>query len=117
MVFLKKSVLSIFLATIWISASEFIRNEIFLKTHWTSHYEEMGLVFPSEPVNGALWVRWSCCVACASFVLALKFSLLQTALLSWFFAFVLKWLVAGNMQVLPLGILPYAIPLGLLDAF
>ncbi|WP_375584332.1 hypothetical protein [Cyclobacterium xiamenense] len=77
----------------------------------------MGLIFPSERENGALWVLWSWCFAGGSYVLAQKFTFLQTAFLSWFFGFVLMWLVIGNMQDLPYGILPYALLLSLLEVF
>jgi hypothetical protein len=56
---LKRIVLPVMLATVWISISEFVRNEFLLKNYWTGHYERLGLVFPSEPVNGAMWGIWS----------------------------------------------------------
>ena len=41
--------------------------------------------------------------------------LLITTAVSWFMAFVMMWVVTANLGVLPLGILPYAIPLSLLE--
>ena len=117
MVFLKKVILPILLATIWISISEFVRNEFILKSYWTEHYERMGLIFPSQPINGAVWGLWSLCFAICIYFIAQKFSLIQATLLVWFFGFVLMWLVTGNMNVLPLGIIPYAIPLSILEIF
>lgn len=117
MYFMKKTVLPILLATIWISISEFVRNELFVKSYWTSHYEQLGLVFPSEPINGAVWGLWSLLFAIAIFIISKKFSLAQTTLLAWFVGFVLMWVVVGNMGVLPAGILVYAVPLSLLETF
>ncbi|MFZ4548828.1 MAG: hypothetical protein ACOYN4_15375 [Bacteroidales bacterium] len=114
---LKHTFLPILLATIWISISEFTRNEFLLKSYWTNHYQTLGLVFPSEPINGAVWGLWSLCFAIAIFIIAKKFSLLQTTFLSWFVGFVLMWISSGNMDVLPFGILPFAIPLSFLEAF
>lgn len=54
----KRVVLPIVVATLWISVSEFVRNELLLKSYWTNHYESLGTVFPSESVNGALWGLW-----------------------------------------------------------
>ncbi len=113
---MKKSVLPILLATIWISISEFVRNEFLLKSYWTDHYQTLGLVFPSDPINGAVWGIWSLCFAIAIFIIAKKFSLIQTTFLSWFVGFVLMWISTGNMGVLPFGILLFAIPLSLLEA-
>jgi hypothetical protein len=114
---MKKTVLPIILATVWISISEFVRNEFIVKSYWTVHYEKLGLVFPAEPVNGAIWGLWSLLFAIAIFIISKKFSLLQTTLLSWFVGFVLMWVVIGNMGVLPVGILIFAVPLSLLEAF
>jgi hypothetical protein len=115
--FFKKTVLPILLATIWISISEFVRNEFLLKSYWTEHYESMGLIFPSEPINGAFWGLWSLCFAIAIFIITKKFSILQTTFLSWFVGFVLMWIVVWNMDVLPSGLLVYAIPLSLFESY
>jgi hypothetical protein len=114
---MKKAILSVILATIWISISEFVRNSYFLHHFWIEHYSELGLLFPEEPLNGAVWGIWSLCFAIAIFIFSRKYTLLQTVLLSWFIGFVLMWLVVGNMGVLPFGILLYAVPLSLLEAF
>lgn len=114
---IKKTILPIFTATIWISVSEFARNEFVLKSYWTDHYQSLGLIFPSEPVNGAIWGLWSLCFAIGIYFIAQKFSLIQTTLLAWFVGFVLMWLVTGNMDVLPIGILPFAVPLSILETF
>jgi len=117
MITFKKAILPILFATIWISISEFVRNEFIIKSYWTKHYENLGLVFPSEPINGVIWGLWSLCFAVAIFIIAKKFSLLQTTFLSWFVGFVLMWIVIGNMNVLPYRILFFAVPLSLLEAF
>jgi len=114
---IKKTILPILIATIWISISEFVRNEFLLKTYWTDHYESMGLIFPSEPINGAIWGLWSLCFAISIYIIAKKFTLIQTTFIAWFVGFVFMWLVIGNMNVLPFGILPFAIPLSILEAF
>jgi len=114
---IKKTILPILIATIWISISEFVRNEFLLKAYWTDHYANMGLIFPSEPINGAIWGLWSLCFAISIYIIAQKFTLTQTTFIAWFVGFVFMWLVIGNMNVLPLGILPFAIPLSILEAF
>jgi hypothetical protein len=113
----KKAFLPVLLATIWISISEFVRNTFLLHGYWTNHYHNLGLTFPEDPVNGAVWGIWSLCFAIGIYILLQKFSLMQTTFLSWFVGFVYMWLVVGNLGVLPIGILPIAIPLSLLEAF
>lgn len=114
---MKKTILPILLATIWISVSEFVRNTFLLHEYWTEHYQKLGMIFPEEPINGAIWGIWSLCFAIAIYILSQKFSLLQTTLLSWFVGFSFMWIVTGNLGVLPYGILPIAIPLSVLEAF
>lgn len=114
---LKRILLPILIATIWISLSEFFRNEFLLKAYWTDHYTNMGLSFPDAPINGAVWGIWSLCYAIGIFVLIRKFSLIQTTAIAWFMGFVLMWLVTGNMGVLPFKILFYAVPLSMIEAF
>jgi hypothetical protein len=114
---LRKAALPILLATIWIAASEFVRNELLLKSYWSAHYAKLGLVFPSKPVNGALWGLWSFLFAVGIYVISKRFKFMQTAWLSWFLGFVLMWIVIGNLGVLPYALLAYAIPLSLLEAF
>jgi hypothetical protein len=113
----KKTILPVLLASIWISVSEFVRNEIIVKSYWISHYDGLGIVFPAEPINGAMWGLWSFLFAIAIFILSRKFDLIQTTLLSWFVGFVLMWVVIGNMGVLPYGLLYIAVPLSLLESF
>lgn len=114
---MKKTILPVLTATIWISISEFLRNEFLVKKYWTAHYENMGLVFPAEPINGAMWGVWSLFFAISIFIISTKFNFIKTCMLSWFIGFVLMWVVIGNLGVLPMEILPYAIPLSLLEAF
>jgi hypothetical protein len=114
---LKHTILPIFLATIWISVSEFVRNEFLVKSYWTKHYQDLGLTFPSEPINGAIWGIWSLMFAIVIYILAKKFTLLHTTILAWFMGFVMMWVVIGNLGVLPYRLLLYAIPLSVLESF
>jgi len=114
---LLRNILSVVAATAWISVSEFARNQFLLKSFWTDHYRNLGMVFPSAPVNGTVWGIWSLLFATAIYFLAKKFTLLQTTFLSWLMAFVMMWAVIGNLNVLPYGILVYAVPLSFLESF
>lgn len=113
--FLKNTILPLLAATFWISLSEFLRNEFLIKSMWTDHYASLGLTFPSDPVNGMIWGIWSLFFALAIFILAKKFSFIQTTFIAWWMAFAMMWLVIGNMGVLPFGSLVIAFPLSLLE--
>ena len=113
---LKHALLPIILATLWISLSEFFRNEILLKSYWIEHYNTMGLTFPSEPINGVIWGLWSLFFAISIFIISRRFTFIQTISISWFIGFVLMWVVTYNLGVLPAGILFAAVPLSLLEA-
>jgi len=112
-----RGIIAVILTGIWVNASEFLRNEVLLKTYWVNHYRSLGMTFPSEPKNGTIWVAWGFLFAIAIYFISRKFSLIQTTLISWFMAFVLMWVVTWNLNVLPGAILVYAVPLSLLEAF
>jgi hypothetical protein len=114
---IRNIIFPVLLATVWISMSEFVRNEFLVKSFWTDHYKTLGLSFPSAPVNGALWGLWSLLFAVAVFIIAKRFTLIQTTFLSWFVAFVMMWVVIGNLGVLPYGLLLFGIPLSILESF
>lgn len=117
MKFLKQTILPILLSTIWISISEFARNELFFKSYWIDHYQSLGILFPSGLINGAVWGLWSLLFAIAIYVMSRRFSLWETTLLAWFVGFVLMWVVVWNLNVLPVRLLSVAVPLSLLEAF
>ncbi len=90
MEFFKRIILPILLATIWISISEFVRNELLLKSNWINHYKSLGLIFPSETLNGVVWGLWSLLFAIAIYMISKKFSLLKTT-----FSFLVCWICAN----------------------
>lgn len=114
---LKTVIFPLFVATVWISASEFIRNEFLFKTYWTDHYQSLGLIFPSEPVNGAVWGLWSLLFAILIYLLSTRFSLTATTIISWIAGFVLMWVVTANLGALPFGLLLFAVPLSIFEAW
>lgn len=110
-----KVVGTILLTSVWISCSEFLRNQVLFSSYWIDHYHKMGLVFPSKAVNGMVWGIWSLSFATLIYVLAQKFSFWQTVALAWLSGFIMMWLVVGNMEVLPLSLLWFAVPLSLVE--
>ena len=112
-----RSITSVLVATVWIATNEFIRNQVVLVEHWSAHYTALGLAFPAEPINGAVWGLWSLAFATVILIVAKRFTLVETAALAWGIGFVLMWLVVGNLGVLPFGILTIAIPWSMVEAF
>jgi hypothetical protein len=114
---MRKNLLAVVVVSIWISLSEFFRNELLFKNYWTTHYENMGITFPSESINGIVWGIWSLVFAYIIFVLLQKFTQGRTVWIAWVAGFILMWLVVGNMGVLPYKILLFAVPLSLLEVW
>jgi hypothetical protein len=112
-----RQLFAIFAATSWSVLSEFTRNELLFGRVWARHYESLGLVFPTAPIHGLVWVFWSLGFVLALHFMLKRFPLVSAALLAWFMGFVLMWLVTGNLLVLPLSLLIFAIPLSLLEVF
>ena len=117
MEYFKKTILPILLAGIWINLSETVRWIFFVEPYWVEHYQNLNLTFPSEPVNGMIWLLWGFMFATAIFILSRKFTLIQTTLLAWFVAFVMLWVVIWNINILPVGFLWFVIPLSLFEVF
>lgn len=111
----RKGIIAIALAGLWITISEFVRNELLFKNYWTDHYYGMGLTFQTNPVNGIFWTIWSLLFASILFQLLKKFSFKQTLLLGWLFGFVMMWVTLYNLQVLPFRLLIFAVPLSLIE--
>ncbi len=112
---MKRVITSILLAGVWVSVSEFIRNEIFLKNHWVDHYASMGLVFNTTSINGIWWVIWSFLMAYGMYVLLKYLPFKKTIWITWLFSFVMMWITLYNLQILPLSILVIAIPLSIIE--
>ena len=112
---MKRIVMAILAAGIWINLSEFLRNEFLFKQLWIAHYEALGLEFPSSPVNGALWGLWGFLFAGCLAAVRRRTTFLGTMALCWTMGFVLMWIAIGNLKVLPLGLLPVAAPWSLAE--
>jgi hypothetical protein len=112
-----KDTLAIVIATIWISISEFVRNEFIVKSFWTEHYKGLGIPFPSDSINGAIWGVWSLLFAVLIYIISRKYSLVHTTIIAWLSGFLMMWIVIGNLGVLAYGMLIYAVPLSILEAF
>lgn len=111
----RKDIQAVAAGGIWINASEFFRNEVLVKPLWTEHYRSLGMDFPSAPVNGMLWGLWGFLLAALVHALSRRFDHRQTVLVTWLMAFGLMWIVIWNLNVMPAGLLWYALPLSLLE--
>ena len=114
---LKKTILPILLAGIWINISETLRWMFLVKPYWLEHHQNLGIVLPEEPVNMIIWMIWGFIFAATIFIFSRKFNLWQTTFFSWFLLLPLLWIVLWNLGLLPEGIVLIAGPLGLIEAF
>ncbi len=72
-------------------------------------------MFPSALFNGALWAVWGfVLVGCIVWVRR-RISWSRTVALCWTMGFALMWIVIGNLNVLPLALLPIALPWSLVE--
>ena len=114
---MKSKFLTILIATAWIGSSEFLRNQILFTSYWTNHYKNLGLDFPTAPINGAVWGVWSLAFAILIYKINQKFSPTETLIICWAFGFLLMWLTIGNLGVLPYKLLFFAVPLSILEVY
>jgi hypothetical protein len=117
MVIFKRIILPILITGVWINISETVRWIFLAEPFWIEKYQNLNLTFPNDPLNMIVWMIWGFFFATSIFILSRKFNLIQTAILSWFAAFVMMWLIVWNIGVLPTGMLWFNIPLSLLEAY
>lgn len=114
--FLRYAILPVILATVWIAGIEFLRNQLLFLHIWENHYAQLGLDFPGAMINGAIWGLWSLVFAAAIYVLTKRYEWYAAAAIAWVFGFVMMWIVVGNLNVLPYRLLPFAVPMSMLEA-
>ena len=107
---MKKYLLAVVIAGIWMNLNEFVRNELVLKSYWVDGFSTLGLVFPGEPVNGVIWMLWAFLFVAMMLWLRRSIGEYQSVLLSWGLGYVLMWIALGNVGVLPKGLLYVAAP-------
>jgi hypothetical protein len=112
-----KPVWQVVVLAVWINLAETVRWMAYTKPRFDALYHSRGLELPSGPVNNILWLIWGAAIAYIVYMLARKFTLLQTTLLTWLGAFVLVWIALWNSAVLPPEILPVVAPLSLVTVF
>jgi len=115
--YLKKTIFPILLVGIWINISETIRWFFLIESLWIEYYQKMDLVFPNESANAIIWVIWGFIFAVILYILSKRFNPVQTALISWLVVFVMLWIVLWNINILPIKILFYVVPLSLFEAY
>jgi len=111
-----KTVLAVVVAGFWVGLCEFVRNQFVLVAQWQNHYRGIGLEFPSKPVNGMMWMVWSFLMAGTVYAISRRFNLWQTTLIAWVMGYVMMWVVIWNLSVLPVRILPIAVPFSFIEA-
>jgi hypothetical protein len=105
------------LAGVWVNLCEFVRNQVLLTSKWQVFYREhMKVPFPAQPVNAIMWVVWGFVLAVAVFAISRRFGVWATTLLAWVAGYVLMWITMWNLAVLPMRILPVAVPFSFVEA-
>jgi hypothetical protein len=111
-----KTIIAVVVAGVWVGLCEFVRNQFVLSSVWQNHFQGIGLEFPAKPANGMMWMVWSFLMAGTTFAISRRFNLPQTTLITWVMGYVMMWVVIWNLLVLPVGILPVAIPFSFVEA-
>jgi len=55
-------------------------------------------------------------MAGTTFAISRRFSLWRTTFIAWVLGYVMMWVVIWNLSVLPVGILPVAVPFSFVEA-
>jgi hypothetical protein len=114
---MNRYLLAVFAAGVWMNLSEFIRNELLLKDRWVAGFKDIGLSFPSEPLNGAVWALWAFVFVAFLTQVSTKFDVISSTIISWSLGFVLLWVAVWNMGILPSGFLYWAVPWSFVEVY
>lgn len=114
---MKKFLLAILAAGVWMNLNEFARNELVVKQIWIDGFAKTGLPYQSTPVTGIAWMLWAFIFIAILTWLVTKFSVLQSTLITWIVGFVLLWLGLWNLGVLPEGLLYVAAPWSFVEVY
>ena len=114
---MKKYFLAVLLSGLWLNFFEFIRNEFLLLPIWIEGFKNIGLEFPLNFVNKAIWGVWGFVLVSILAWVVKKFSVLETTIIIWVMGFVLIWIALGNMGILPLKLLYGGIPLSFIEVY
>ena len=112
---MKRTVLAVLTSGCWIAFSEFLRNEVLFKAFWIEKYLGLGLEFPSSVINNVLWGVWSFLLAGMIVFLMRRLNSLEVTLVTWVMAFLMMWITIGNLNVLPMTLLIYPLPLSIIE--
>lgn len=107
---MKKFLLSTLAISLILLLSEGIRNGYLLRTHWVEHFDAMGLVYPEDSINNLMWGVWIVGLALIMTYLSGKLSVMANAIIVWSIAYELTFVAMWNYEVLPLSVLPIAVP-------
>jgi hypothetical protein len=114
---MNRYLLAVFAAGVWMNLSEFIRNELLLKNTWVDGFKDIGLSFPSDPLNGAVWALWAFIFVAVLTLISTKFDVIVSTIISWSLGFVLLWVAVWNMGILPSGLLYWAVPWSFVEVY
>ena len=114
---MKTYILAVLGAGICMNISEFLRNELLFKDKWVTGFQNLGLTFPSDPINGAIWGLWSFIMCSIIVALLTHMSILKTTVITWTLGFVLMWVAMLNLGLFPDGLLTVAVPWSFLEVY
>lgn len=114
---MKRFWLAVVASGAWMNLSEFTRNEFVIRHVWVKGFEEIGLSFPSAPINGVVWVIWTFIFCAVLTVLNMKFNMLKSTVICWVTGFGLLWIAMWNIGILPKGLLYWAVPWSFVEVY
>jgi hypothetical protein len=104
---------SVLAAGLWMTAVQFVQNQLLFLGLWQSLFEDHGQTFTTAPVNGVLWTVWSLLHAYIVREFLVVRSLKLAVLGAWCVSFPMMWCALYNLQALPLRLLLAAVPISL----
>ncbi len=106
---MRKYILAVLVAGIWVNISEFARAYAFMDS-WSTHYTAMNVAYPPAEMKMWVWIVWGFLAAGVVAWLATKFDLLRTAGIAWISIFLLTTIAMLNIAFVPMDLALVELP-------
>jgi hypothetical protein len=97
---LKSSLTPIIAGWVWISGCEYGINQVWLKSQWDDYFGAIGVTYPGDITNLALWAGWCLAYAIAMRMMLARFGALFAGIITWILVFGLTMISLSNFGMM-----------------
>lgn len=112
-----KNAIAILAAAVWLSLLEFLRDQYLVQSYRIEQNQLHGSMYREEPLMGSAAGIWSLFLAIYIFLVTRKLGNWYATIAAFSGCLLLMWVINGDLRVMPVRLILFAIPLILLESF